>query len=379
MQSSHNNLLHLFAVILTAGFSLLGTPASGQEKVEWRTGADLDKQLARPFDLTWDEVPLRAGLTRLAGVQQVAILLDRRVDPDQLMKLSIKNQPLEIGLQTIAAYANIGMSRVGDVIYLGPKETASRLPTVSELQAQFAKSSNINQALKLLDRRDYGWARLATPHDILNNFAEQAGMSWNNLDTVVQHDLWPEGSFPAMKGTDFLTLVLAGYHASYRFEQGAGGPVMELVPIPEELSLTKVHQFRGNHQEAIAKIKQLFPEAKVQSDGKNQLAVTGSAQVQEQVAKLLKGGTARNTIVMPGEKRYTLKTEPQPLGPVLKALGGQLGMEFVLPEGQDNAINQPVAINVKQATLQELLDSIFQETDFTYQILGEKVMVTHKQ
>lgn len=378
MRSFLRNLSQLLMGVLTAQILLLGSLAEAQDAVDWRTEADLEKQLQSPFDLTWEEVPLRDGLMRLGQTQRVAIFLDRRVDPDQTMKMKFTNERLELGLQRIAAQLGIGMAKVGDVIYLGPQETASRLPTVAELQSQFAKSSGYPEAVKLLDRKKYGWPKLSTPEEILTDVATNHGMPWNNLDVVIKHDLWPSVDFPPMKTTEYLTLVLAGYHASYRFNKTNDGVELQLVPIPEELSLTRVYPYAGNHDEAIEKIQTLFPEAKVQSDGKRKLAVTGPQQVQDQVAKLLRGGTARNTVVMPGEKRYTLNVEQLPLGPVLNALQQQMGMEFELPDGMEEELTQRVSFSVKAVDMTGLLDAVFKDTIFTYEIQEKKIVITKK-
>ncbi|MFN3151745.1 hypothetical protein [Bremerella sp.] len=379
MQSWKSNLTQLLMGVLTVQILLLGAKAQAQEPIDWRTEADLEKQLQSTFDLTWEEVPLRDGLMRLGQTQRVAILLDRRVDPDQAMKMKFSNERLELGLQRIAAQLGIGMGRVGDVIYLGPQETASRLATVAELQAQFAKSSGYPEAIKMLDRKKYSWPKLSTPEEILIQVSTSHGMQWNNLDVVIKHDLWPAVDFPPMKTTDYLSLVLAGYHASYRFNKTNDGVELQLIPIPEELSLTRVYPYAGNHDEAIAKITELFPEAKVQSDGRRQLAVTGPQQVQEQVAKLLRGGTARNTVVMPGEKRYTLNVEQLPLGPVLKALEQQLGMTFEVPNGLEEAMTQRISFSVKTVDMTGLLDAVFKDTDFAYEIQDKKIIVSKKQ
>lgn len=378
MRSLMRNLAQLLMGVLTAQFLLLGSLAQAQETIDWRTEADLEKQLQSTFDLTWEEVPLRDGLMRLAQTQRVAIFLDRRVDPDQTITMKFSNERLELGLQRIAAELGIGMSRVGDVIYLGPEETASRLPTVAELQAQFAKSSGYPEAVKLLDRKRYGWPKLSTPEEILTDVAVSSGMRWNNLEVVIKHDLWPAVDFPAMKTTEYLTLILAGYHASYRFNKTDDGVELQLIPIPEELSLTRVYPYAGNHDEAIEKITQLFPEAKVQSDGKRKLAVTGPQQVQDQVAKLLRGGTARNTVVTPGDKRYTLKIEQLPLGPVLNALEQQLGMEFEVPDDMEQALTQRISFSVKTVDVKGLLDAVFEGTDLTYEIQEKKIVISKK-
>ncbi|MHC2066781.1 STN domain-containing protein [Bremerella sp. T1] len=378
MRAYSSVFLNLLLGVLTAAFSQLNSPLLAQAPTDWRTEADLDKQLESTFDLTWEDVPLREGLMRLGKTQRVAIFLDRRINPDRPISMTFTNERLELALQRIAAELRLGMSRVGDVIYFGPEETARRLPTVAQLQSQFAKSSGIPEALKFLDQKKYSWPKLATPHEILMSVAEDHGMTWNNLDEVIKHDLWPAADFPAMRTTEYLSLVLAGYHASYRFDKQADGIKLQLVPIPEDLSLTRIYPYSGSHDEAIKKIQELFPEAKVQSDGKRQLAVTGSQQIQDQVAKLLRGGTARNTVVMPGEKRYTLKVEQLPLGPVLDALEKQLGKEFDVPEGMEEELKQRISFDVNAVDLAALLEAIFQETEFAYQVEESKIVIRKK-
>lgn len=364
--------LAVWTLLLTAA-SAVG--ASAQDNVQWRTEAELDQQLERLVDLTWDDVPLRDGLGSLAASQRVAIFLDRRIDPDQLISLKVSDERLEQVLQRVALLAEAGVARVGDVMYVGPSETAGQLPTVAELQSQFARTGDSQFAANLLTRRSYRWERLTPPREILTDIAQAQEMTWTNLETVIPHDLWPEVNLPPLRTTELLTLVLAGFHASYRFQKTPDGVQLELVGIPENLALTKSYRYAGNHDEAITKIRGLYPEAKVESDGK-QLAVTGSHEAQQAVAKLLRGGTVRRGMVTPGEKRYTLTVQQQPLGPVLKALAGQLGLEVVLPEGQDEALSKRTSFSVKEADLPGLLDAIFAESELGYRVEEERLIVT---
>jgi len=57
--------------------------------------------------------PLRAAITSLSQAQQVAILIDRRVDPGQKLELTLKDVPMESALQTIADRCGLGVSRLG--------------------------------------------------------------------------------------------------------------------------------------------------------------------------------------------------------------------------------------------------------------------------
>ena len=360
------------ALLLTAALTV---GASAQGDIQWRTEGELDQHLDRPVGLTWDDVPLRDGLWSLAAAQRVAIFLDRRIDPEQLISLKVSDERLDQVLQRIALLAGAAVARVGDVMYVGPSETAGQLPTVAELQSQFARNGDSQLGANLLTRRSYRWERLTPPREILTDIAQAQKMTWSNLETVIPHDLWPEANLPPLRTTELLTLVLAGFHASYRFQKTPDGVQLEIVRIPDNLSLTKSYRYAGNHDEAITKIHGLYPEAKVESDGK-QLTIIGSHEAHQAVAKLLRGGTVRRGMVTPGEKRYTLTVQQQPLGPVLKALAGQLGLEVVLPEGQEEALSKRTSFSVKEADLPGLLDAIFAESTLGYRVEEARLIVT---
>lgn len=364
--------------LLTAAICLVSTSLLGQEPIEWRENADLDRQLQTSMDLTWDSVPFREGLERLSQTQRIAIFLDRRIDPDQEISISFSNQPVSAVFSLLAAQVGASWSKVGSVIYIGPENVAKKLPTVAELQSQMAKSSGIPGVERMVDQKHYHWPKLSTPHDLLSEVASAHRMTWTNLDLVVRHDLWAAGDFPPLKTTEYLTLILAGYGATYRFDMTNDGVKLQLIPIPEQMSLTKVHRYAGNHADAVAKIKELFPEVDVKSDGKRAIEVTAAQEIQEEVAKLLRGQTARNTVVKPGDKVFTLTIQQQPLGPIVQALAPKLGLEAELPEQSQESLNQRISFSVDKASTVELLNAVFAGTAFTYKLDGKKLIVKPK-
>lgn len=370
-----SNIRALAIALLTAAICLTSNPVIGQTPIEWRVNADLDKQLLTPMDLTWDSVPLREGLERLAEAQRIAVFLDRRIDPDQEVSVSFSNQPVSAVFSLLAAEVGASWAKVGNVVYVGPEEVARKLPTVAELQSQFAKASGIPGVEKLIDQKKYHWPKLSTPHGLLSELAASHRMTWTNLDLVVKHDLWAAGDLPPLKTTEYLTLILAGYGATYRYDKTDDGIKLQLIPIPEELTLTKTHRYSGNHADAIAKINELFPDANVKSDGKRAIEVTASQQVQEEVAKLLRGQTARNTVVTPGNKVFTLTIADQPLGPIVQVLAPKLGLVAELPEGSQDTLDQLISFSVDKASREELLDAVFSGTGFTYELNGKKLIV----
>ena len=86
--------------------------------IPWATGRQLSQTLAQPIDVFWSNNPLRRAMTSLSRAQQVAILIDRRVDPGQRLTLNLQNVPLETILQTR-----------GETLRFGPRAARTgRLP-----------------------------------------------------------------------------------------------------------------------------------------------------------------------------------------------------------------------------------------------------------
>ncbi|MCD4727494.1 MAG: hypothetical protein K8R46_07530, partial [Pirellulales bacterium] len=89
-------------------------------QVNWATGLALQKQLAEPVDIYWVNNPLRQAIGNLSQTRRVAVLIDRRVDPGRELNVSLKGVPLESAMRQIARPRGLDVSRLGDVLYLGP-------------------------------------------------------------------------------------------------------------------------------------------------------------------------------------------------------------------------------------------------------------------
>ena len=131
---------YLACLLLASGFAVaLLTPCFAQKPAEappFITGQRLQLQLDLPMTATWENLPFRQALASLSKVQQLAIVLDRRVDPEEPISLAIPGDSLRVGLEKIAQRRGLGVSILGSVVYFGPKESASKLRTLAELRKQ---------------------------------------------------------------------------------------------------------------------------------------------------------------------------------------------------------------------------------------------------
>src|SRR6185436_14642852 len=101
-----------------------------------KVGAAFSQQLHESIDFDRSDRPLREGLTRLSQAYGVATFLDRRIDPDQPIKVSAHGQPLEEALRTVAHDGKSEITLLGSVVYFGPPEAARDLATLAALRKQ---------------------------------------------------------------------------------------------------------------------------------------------------------------------------------------------------------------------------------------------------
>ena len=92
----------------------------------WETGPALQQRLAAPVSLSWTNTPAVRALRSLSTAQHIAVVLDRRMDPDQQISLALTDEPLGDALQQIARKLTAGYCQLGPIAYLGPPEMAEK-------------------------------------------------------------------------------------------------------------------------------------------------------------------------------------------------------------------------------------------------------------
>ncbi len=336
MKSRSSKLFPLFqAVALTvAGYFLVfqgDLPAA--EKASWVTGTELQQRLGQSVDILWSGTPLRDALTSLSRAQHVAILLDRRVDPGQKLDLTVRNVPMKQALQMIADRCNLGIARLGSVVYLGPATSAQRLRPLSQAFQQTSRRLSPTIQQKLLLRKATVWEDLVTPQELLTQLSEKNGVEIVGLDQI-PHDLWAAAELPSLSLADRLTLIAIQFDLT--FKASADGSRLELVPIPEDLR-----------------------PAAADKDGFGPLRPTTPAPRTKKAAANLD----RTRI-----QRMAVQSEP--LGPVLRQLAERLGLELQLDEQAiakaGISLDQRVSVKVENATIDELFGELLKSTGLTF-------------
>jgi hypothetical protein len=299
-------------------------------------------------------------LSRHTGV---AILLDRRVDPNQLVSADAHGISLADELKQLANSLQLGVGTIGPVHYFGPKDAAARVEALSELRRRDAAGSKHKAWLKTAPS---GWDDLAEPRALAQAIAAEAGAKISNPEAI-PHDVWASWSGPSLSHVDRLTLVLAGFDLT--FEIGSDGTTVQIIPAPEQLTFDRTYDIVDSVTKVSGELKRLLPEIKVQASGAKAVRVTATAEQHAQVADLLAGKqTTTKTVVVPGEKQYTFSAKNQLIGAMVQTLAKDRGLKVEANESIIEKLKQRGTVEVEKVSFEAALKKVLDPVGIKYKL-----------
>jgi len=361
---------------LTSAAGAAGTAPAAR----WLTGPGLQKQLAGPIDIAWTDNPLRRAVSNLSRAQGVAVLIDRRVDPDRKLTLTLEQVPLRDAFEEIAQRQELGFRLVGPVAYFGPPKAAARIRTTVWLRTEEVRGLPANVSRQFLQVKPLAWADFATPRDLLGQLAQENNFALRGLDQV-PHDLWAGADLPPLTLVVRLTLIAAQFDLT--FEVSPNGKTVTLVPVPEEVLV--LHAYDGGRQaQALARqYAAMAPHAQIKVVG-NQVHVKGLVEDHEQITSPRRPIKRRE----PPPVRDMAKTridrmaaKDAPVGQVLRAIAKDPKLNLDLRIDQQAlqeagiSLDQPVSFSVQNASLDELLTAVVKPAGLKFRRQGNVVEI----
>ena len=360
----------LWKVTLMVG-SIVSVTAQNARCQDWVTEARLEQVLAEVDPLSLSEGRIKDGIQTLQEVYKVCIFLDRTVDPNQRISIKTPPLPLRDRIQQLAESANLGCAILDWGIYLGPPEISSTLATLTELQKKQIREGDRTTARRLLTERPWAWKQPSEPRQILKNLAKEFRVTAEGVDQL-PHDLWAGRTMPDMDFPSALTLTLAGFRSSYQWKPG--GNSIQVIAYPRNISLTETYRLKTSQSPPIEVWKKEFPMARLRIDGRL-LAVDGPSEIHKQVRDWISGKPARPRQPTDGAKALTLKIKSATLKQATDYLGTQLGLEFEFSEKASEKLEERIAIDVTDVSLEELLQEVLKPLALTFEIKDQRVSI----
>ncbi|HEY4234191.1 MAG TPA: hypothetical protein VGM76_12240 [Lacipirellulaceae bacterium] len=286
------------------------------------------------FSVHWEGLPLRDAVARLVETSKVVVFVDRRVDPDQLVNLSVEIASADEILDKLAANQSLGASRLNSLRYLGPVHAAAELYALAELRhADISRLSPLEQQA-WSKSTSIAWPRLTEPRDLVARFLNDHELQMTSGEQI-PYDLWPAGRLPNMSMVDGLTVLLFGFDLTFR--PVPGERAIEIIPISEPVATAL---------QAAAPAKQVRPTP----------------------------GTKQNT-----KQLFTLRVQQQPVGKVIEQLERQLHLDVKLDEAAIQAagrsLDERISFEVNDVDLDGLLAAVLKPAGLTFERDGEHLTI----
>ena len=338
-------------ILLAASLGHVQKMNADDETPVWRTGKTLQNQLKTEAGMTWDGQSLQGALTNLSRVQRIYFWLDRRVDPQQIVRLRVPPVPLHTAIDALADRLDLGTSVLDNMVYVGPKETVTPLATIVQLQRNALRKQSPVLQTAMVRRRAMKWDILAKPQTILQELADEANVRIENLG-VIPHDLWPARQTPPMSLLERLDVVLAGFGKTFRI--AADGSSLTIIDIPTQVRITKTYSPKQSMTQVTAAIRRMFPNVNMKTE-ERQLLISGRYEDHVGIERLLRGEKTEKISATRGETRFTLEIRNQPIDGVARALAKRFEVECTFAPAVRDKEATLISFRVMDVSKQELL------------------------
>lgn len=377
--------------------AILATPAAAADIPEaFQTGPKLAARLDAPLTATWLNVELRTMAGRISENRRVAVVIDRRIDPNRLVTLESRNEPLRLALSELADDAGAAVSVTHIVVYIGPPESAGRLRTLIQLRSDELdnrasagttgpKPGTTKSSLPrrvLADRSTFVWEDLDEPRGIVQRIATRWKLTPEGLDRI-PHDLWAAATLPETSAAEALSLVLNQFDLTFEWTDGGTG--FRILPIEGEPRIERRYMPRGTKAAEVAARWSEEIDGLVATAEGAEIRVRGTVEQHEAVQERLKpgstrpaaSGTGKRPVGTPLRRRtFTLRTQDVPASAVIQKLVDsgltiRYDAERLKTAGVD--LEKRIALDLNKASVEELLDAICKPVGLKHRIEGETI------
>ncbi len=351
----------------------------------------LDQRIGRSWT-GQDGHTLRDVVRQLTDSQRISIVLDRRVDPTQSIELTLPQTPLRDILAALARKVDAEVSVVGNVVYVGPTDSAKKLRTLVELRT--TELSKLiggappwrNRPVSLTKKITFVWQDFDRPRDILKQVAVKFQIEIDGLDKL-PHDLWATASLPQVTATEALSLLLVQFGSTFEFVPGRAA--IRIVPIPQRVLIERPHAVPANSTVTVQAAREQFADAEIDQSGAKWV-VRGTVEQQAEIAAWLKSGgqkplkPAENKPNEPlSKRRFTLlKQQNVALGDVIKtftAFGVQIDYDLAEFADAEISLDKKIDIkSVKDVSAEKLFRDLFEPLGIEVTIAGETLRLKPK-
>ena len=322
---------------------------------------------------SWQGQSLRRAIRNLTASEEIAIVLDRRVDPDQTIDTTLEGS-LDRRLTVLAGQLQLGVCLIDQVVYLGPPGLTRRLATVIEIKRSEVRKASTELARQLARSQPFGWQDLDTPRELIDRLGREAEIRIDGLEKV-PHDLWAGNQLPPLSVAKRLSLVLAGFDLTFQVDSD---PVrLRLVSLPPQPAITRRYPVRVNRA-LTARLQRDFPRVALSRTG-SRTVVTGPLEAHQQLRRWLSGDAPPPSQTVPIDaqrlvfEKLTLRNVPAEQA--LAAICRQAGWSLVFDPRVGQQRRKLINLVGERVPLTRALDDVLQQAGLRCELEGKQLRI----
>jgi hypothetical protein len=278
----------------------------------------------------------------------LTLWLDRRIDPDVLVEMTARNQPLGEILHDLASRTSTSFGIIESTLYWGPAGAGPRI--------EAAHWQLLCDSPELRPRTSFSWEPISEPSLLLCKLATDESLQWISL-APIEHDLWNGGRIESTTRAGLLTLMLAGFESTVQVQSSVPPIPLQIVPLPEMAEVSA----------AYPNVPRSKVEAFLKSHPLSKASFTsGAVQLVGPVAdhRDLYWGVPSKTPPRstPGsdplaKQRFTARLQGT-LAEVLQSLADSQGIQFQPWPLPESLASMRIDVETSKASIDELLEKI---------------------
>lgn len=356
---------------------------SPAQAISYLSANALQQELDSPLQATRPRASLRDTLKMLSDNRRIAILLDRRIDPDQLLQAAIDAPYFDEGIAKLVEPFGAEVRIVADTLYICPAATADTIRTRVEVAVRamdHACAGDVMRKTVLKRNVPITWQELTAPRGIALSLASRYKLTIENPEAI-PHDLWGAGVICSADAAEGLALIAAQFDLDLQF---VSADAVRLVPADPHPKVELAHRVRklDTLQQVLETLRKMYPEREFTVRG-NSLSVEALLEEHDEMDLLLGNKPTRKAPVPAksvslASRRMSLEMVDQTLPSLLKMLTAQ-GIQIEYDEAAlrqaSIPLDRPLSLKLKDATIQQLMDAAAVPLGVKYSIDGEKVLL----
>ncbi len=365
--------------------------------VAWRTGKEFRQALAATITAKWRYAEFRPALQQISDNYRVAILLDRRIDPNQSITFEVSEVELGPFFEELAKAQSwnegeCGVSIVAHTVNFGPKYAMDRLRTLIELRMQelqkLAPKVDQKLATSLTTRSTRTWKDLQSPRELIVGWAKRQRVTILNPERI-EHDLWSAGVLPQSTFVEACSIVLNQFDLTFTWHLKGKELQLELVDIPDSPQIEKTISLMSvSADEAEQLVKERFPSVELIRVKRQQVTLKGRLEDVEAVNGLLSPQTVASPRIPPAKSKnrgplsrrlFTLTIENASISSILEGLKAEgLEIEYDADAFRKAGIDltQKISISVEKVSAEVLFKMLLNTLPVQVLIEAEVVRLT---